>query len=261
MNSGIYKITCTANGKVYIGSAVDFGNRKRQHFHALRHNKHKNKHLQNAYNKYGEASFIFRVVEYCSPETLIEREQYYIDLYDVVNSGFNLNPLAGSSLGIVRSEETRQRISESGIGRKHTDEAKQKISEAGKNRVVSQETREKIRKTLTGKKRPQETIDKMRAAMRGKMVGELNPNYGKTISDEQKKRISETHKGKRLSFSRRQKMWKPVQMLDKDTNRILAIYPSISEASYRTGIDVQHISRVCLGGRKSVGGYVWRYIE
>jgi len=50
---GIYKITCTANKRIYIGSAVNLLKRKRDHFNTLRRNNHCNLHMQRAWNKYG----------------------------------------------------------------------------------------------------------------------------------------------------------------------------------------------------------------
>jgi predicted GIY-YIG superfamily endonuclease len=61
---GVYKITNTANGKVYIGStATDMDGRWKTHRSALRLGKHYNRHLQRAWNTYGEQSFTFEVVE------------------------------------------------------------------------------------------------------------------------------------------------------------------------------------------------------
>jgi group I intron endonuclease len=61
---GVYKITNTADGKVYIGStAIDTDHRWSTHRALLRTGKHYNRHLQNAWNKYGESVFTFEVVE------------------------------------------------------------------------------------------------------------------------------------------------------------------------------------------------------
>lgn len=49
-------------------------NRHCRHFGELNRNVHNNKHLQNAWNKYGEESFEFNVLEYCDVELLNERE-------------------------------------------------------------------------------------------------------------------------------------------------------------------------------------------
>ena len=54
IQSGIYQILNTVNGKFYIGSAVDFTLRWAQHKWEFKNNRHSNTHLQRAYNKYGE---------------------------------------------------------------------------------------------------------------------------------------------------------------------------------------------------------------
>lgn len=100
---GIYKITDVLGNKVYIGSTVNFKQRKIQHFYTLKTNKHANKKLQNFYNKYGIESLEFSVVEYCNNELdlLLEREQYWID---TLKPEFNIAVKAGSSLGIRKPE-------------------------------------------------------------------------------------------------------------------------------------------------------------
>ena len=44
MKSGIYKITNKINGKFYIGSAIDFIKRKKEHIYWLKKNNHHNKY-------------------------------------------------------------------------------------------------------------------------------------------------------------------------------------------------------------------------
>ena len=63
MESGIYKILNNINGKIYIGSTKNFNKRWVTHKYLLRLNKHENKHLQYAWNKYGEVHFEFIKVE------------------------------------------------------------------------------------------------------------------------------------------------------------------------------------------------------
>lgn len=55
--AGIYCIENTKNKKVYIGSSKNIYQRLLKHFALLKHNKHQNGHLQNAWNKYGEDVF------------------------------------------------------------------------------------------------------------------------------------------------------------------------------------------------------------
>jgi len=87
---GIYVIKNLINDKKYIGQSKNIEQRFVGHRSALRHNRHANKHLQSSWNKYGECSFVFDVLEECEYEQLNEREIYYIDLYDTYNTGYNL---------------------------------------------------------------------------------------------------------------------------------------------------------------------------
>lgn len=76
--SGIYKIINLVNGKFYIGSAVHFRKRWELHRSNLRNNKHDNRHLQNAWNLYGEKIFKFEILKFCDKENLLVNEQIYI---------------------------------------------------------------------------------------------------------------------------------------------------------------------------------------
>ena len=77
---GVYKITNTVDGKVYVGSTtIDFGWRWSNHKSALRKNKHCNIHLQRAWNKYGESAFTFEVLETgTSKDEIREKEVSWI---------------------------------------------------------------------------------------------------------------------------------------------------------------------------------------
>ncbi|QDX91081.1 hypothetical protein EEL30_00965 (plasmid) [Brevibacillus laterosporus] len=120
MKSGIYKITCLSNSKFYIGSTKDLSKRKIQHWSNLTNGNHHNKHLQRAWNKYGQEQFTFEVLEDLSlvPERLIEREQCWIDNTGCCdpNIGFNIANKAGIPSGgkghkhvvIYTSEEANQ---------------------------------------------------------------------------------------------------------------------------------------------------------
>lgn len=115
-NTGIYRIVCNINNRSYVGSAVDLRKRKREHFSALRSNRHFNKHLQNAYNKHGEHCFDFKVVKFCEPEMLLIEEEKQIKIYNSFNDGFNL----------VETPTTNM------LGYKHTEESLKKMSRVRK---------------------------------------------------------------------------------------------------------------------------------
>ena len=112
MTSGVYQITFTGSDKRYIGSAVSIANRKKTHLSNLNHNRHPNKHLQNAFNKYGLGSYKFETLLYCDPINCLLYEQSILDLY-TPESLYNKRLLAESNYGLKASEETRRKISES----------------------------------------------------------------------------------------------------------------------------------------------------
>lgn len=111
-DSGVYKITNVLNGKVYIGSSVNLEKRLNHHKGCLKNNKHKNAHLQRAYNKDGEASFIYEVIEYCDSEFNFEREQYWMDLTKCTNRkfGYNINPFATGILDACQEIRDKRSI-------------------------------------------------------------------------------------------------------------------------------------------------------
>jgi group I intron endonuclease len=96
MISGIYKIINKVNGKYYLGSSDNIEKRWKTHCYALRHNKHHSVHLQRAWNKYGEKSFIFEIVEEVTKQALFKKEQYHLDTYTPwnVEIGYNMSKSA-----------------------------------------------------------------------------------------------------------------------------------------------------------------------
>lgn len=125
--TGIYKIHNITNDHIYIGSANNCATRKNGHLSDLRKNKHPNSYLQRAFNKYGEKSFIFSVIEETTKEALLEREQYWIDLAQAEESSlYNLELTATRShlisdrrywLGKKRSEEDKEKFRVAHTGR------------------------------------------------------------------------------------------------------------------------------------------------
>lgn len=72
-NSGVYVIENGVNGHYYIGSSANLEKRFQIHLKELRQGSHHNHHLLNAFKKYGEVQFLFRVILFCEPE---ERKKY-----------------------------------------------------------------------------------------------------------------------------------------------------------------------------------------
>lgn len=110
---GVYQIHNLINGKKYIGSTVDsFKMRFKTHINKMRNQKHPNKHLQGAYNKYGEENLEFSILYFGeNPNDIRDKEQEFISLLCVCDPkiGYNLDPDVYKK---VRSESTNRQISE-----------------------------------------------------------------------------------------------------------------------------------------------------
>lgn len=181
MNSGVYQIKNLMDGKLYVGSSVNFTERWTRHQRELRRNTHHNQRLQNAWNKYGETSFEFSILLQCDRERSIVHEQGAIDF---LKPEYNICPTAKSLVGLSHSEATRNKLSLAlrgyrhtaetrkrmaaaqlgnlnSVGHKHTDASKQKMSAAHKGN-----------NGCLGFKHSAETLVRMSAASRGRVVSD-----------------------------------------------------------------------------------------
>jgi group I intron endonuclease len=127
VRSGIYLIKNTMNGRFYIGSAIDLNKRIKEHDRQLKEGEHHSYKLQKDFNVHTLGGFEVLVLEYVSADRLIEREQYYMDS---MHPYYNVAPVAGSSKGVVRSQEYRDKISRSLRGHKQSAETVEKKASA-----------------------------------------------------------------------------------------------------------------------------------
>lgn len=205
-NSGIYAIKNKNDGKYYFGSAVNLGKRVSQHRTDLRGGNHKNKHLQRAWNKYGENCFEFKVVFECNKKDLLKEEQFCFD-YLRGHELYNINPNATSGLGRKASLSTRMKMSKAMKrfwGSPKGLQAKKSISIKLKGVKRPYKKRkpwdEKVKKKLSisnkGQKRSEKTKRKLREAWartkhRNRTNWEKRRANGKDKhTEEQKQKIS-----------------------------------------------------------------------
>lgn len=106
---GVYELFNLVNGKRYVGSSINIYNRLNEHLYNLKNNKAHNKHLQSAWNKYGEENFIYNVLEFCNEDLQFKREQYYIDC---IHPEYNLTYNVIANTGHQVSDECKKKISE-----------------------------------------------------------------------------------------------------------------------------------------------------
>lgn len=179
-NAGIYKLTCSTNNKIYIGKSLSLNRRLNVYKNYKEHCK-ANGYLKNTILKYGWNSFHVEILENFNVKDkesdnqyLLERESYYIDLYNSTNPdiGFNLCKYSSDGTGLTRSDEfkenSRLRMIGNTInkGREMSEEHKEKLRQVNLGKPTSEETKEKIRNGNLGKIHRPESIEKMRQAKR-----------------------------------------------------------------------------------------------
>lgn len=180
MGMGIYKIINVINNKFYIGSAVNFSRRKTRHFSELRTNRHSNSKLQNAWNKYGEQSFVFAIVEEVQDKALLlETENRWLKEHVGKEHCYNIGVDATApTLGWGGKLSPTW-------GMQHTEDAKARIRAASKARVQSEEEKAKRRQTMKGHSVPTSTRAKISATLSGEgnfWYGKKRPDHGAKVS-------------------------------------------------------------------------------
>lgn len=223
VKSGIYVILNHQSGKIYVGSAVHLFHRKNEHLSRLKKGIHHNKHLQNSWNKYGESVFSFYVLEFVDDlDLLIIREQFWMDLTQCYENGYNKRRKAESNRGIVFSEETRQKYREAQTGKKRapftkehiqnmrkaqrhrSPEQRKNMREAQRRRIseMSFEQRNEMARRMRAGKKTHVISAETRRRMSESKRGAKNPMYGRKHSLETRMRISQSErrsKGKQKS--------------------------------------------------------------
>lgn len=224
---GVYRIRNTSNGHVYIGSTSQtFNKRWNTHASYLRRNAHNNKPLQRAWEKHGEESFVFEVLEICDPRHRFDVEQVMIDFYRRINERCIYNTLmhAGSAKGYKHSPDvvrklTGRKMSREAIekcaaakrGKPRPPETRKKLSEANMGKRQSPETIKKRADSLRGRKRSPETVEKVRRANTGKKRSPETrakiAEAARNISDETRKKMSDAKKGKKRKPTGETRKW------------------------------------------------------
>ena len=176
---GVYKISNTLSGRYYIGYSTNINRRFTVHRNKLKQNYHDNIFLQRAYNLDGEDKFVYEIIHICdTEEDAKEIELQYLTDLSIREELYNLN-----------------------------------FNNSGGDLLTHHPDKEKIREKIL--KSQAENMSKLSSEERKQKYGkygERNGMYGKTHTDEIRKKLSDTHKGntyckgKKASDKTRQKM-------------------------------------------------------
>lgn len=236
---GIYCIECKIDNKKYIGLSRDIDKRWKKHKQELNRGHHVNRHLQFAWNKYGEENFYCYIIEECSEDVLSDREKYYIKQYGTLNqdTGYNLTS-GGDGTNDVPLEYRMPSIIKMSIP------------------VVQLSLEGEYLCEYLNCRQAAESVDGYTECIREC----CNKTYG-----------CKTHKGYIWMYKEdydnngicltdyvRRTNAKSIIQYDLQMNYI-AEYKSAKEAEISTGIGRKLISRVCRGDRKHTCGYIFKF--
>jgi group I intron endonuclease len=161
--AGIYKISNTITGKIYIGSSRNMLQRFKRHLNLLKNERHVNEYLQRSWDKHGKDAFTFEVMEIVEDiGQLVIVEQRYIDELKCCDKaiGYNIAPRADRPGELA-------------------EESRRKISEYRKANPWTKEQIEKSRKSRTGIPLTQLTIENIKMTLKNKWI---NMSYDDKIS-------------------------------------------------------------------------------
>ena len=187
MRPGIYKIVNIKNDHFYVGSASDLKKRWSHHLHFLRRNKHENAHLQNAWNKYGESAFQFKVEQQCPIHSLLKNEQRWLNEHCGQKHCYNIAKNAKhSGAGRTLSSTHKKKISVALAGRTLSEEHKKKIGKSNKGRVINRVGRKNMSNARKGITLSVDHKQKISNSMKGEHapLSKLTENDVRSIREE-----------------------------------------------------------------------------
>jgi group I intron endonuclease len=213
MNSGIYLITNTATGKMYVGQSNGIKRRFNRHRRAAVTKNHREAfYLHNSISKHGVDNFKFEILLYSKDRDYLNlMEQRCIDSYNTLSpNGYNLDTGGGVS------------------------------------RTVSEATKEKMRGRIAWNKGiPRSEEEKRKQSL--SMIGKVSPQKGKPRTEEEKRKQSEAMKGrtawnKGVPMSEEQKI--KLRGLDKSYTKTPEYRAMMSEALKKRVFTPEHRAKI-----------------
>lgn len=187
----IYIIQNMINGKYYLGSTKNVQVRKTKHFRELRNNSHHSILLQRAVNKYGIENFEFIIIE--TSFNYFKREQELLDNLNFKDS-YNVSSSATGGDFITNHPNRLQLIANATEILKNAPRPEPRFGKDNPNWKggISLSNCKKCNIEIKGNN---SHCSKCYFELRD-ISGNKNPFYGKKHSEEFKKQMSESRKGK-----------------------------------------------------------------
>ena len=277
---GIYKITNKINGKIYIGQSLDIRRRWTAHVNVLNETNHTDREkkyaLHQALLKYGVENFTFEVIEKCCIDELDEREKYWIKYSNSYLKGCNENEGGSAVRGrpsyvdqvILLLQTTQSTFDEiaqiagtsaQSVGHINRGES---FKTDGVVYPIRKSTKEVIQYTADGieiatfncaadaERETGVPAHNIRCVCRNYKNGQI------TAGGFQWRFIAD--RGDLIS--RQPNNRKRVGKFNQE-DELLQVFESAAEAARSEGVVRDHVSRVCRGERKSLHGFIWKYLD
>lgn len=263
---GIYKITCTANGKSYIGQSIDIKRRFNQH------KRTPPARMREDFQNFGVDAFKFEILEECAANERDKKETFYMNEnqpdYNIKTEGRGISDEAREmNTGKKRPDISRK------VKCFETGEIFESITAAanwcnvppstisillsGKGRTAGgyhwiyaddgneEEAIERIRQMPEGMQRTEESKERQRQAM-----------TGRKHTPEHCEKIRQSHIGQGWKASTYEKCCRKIRCVETGE-----IFSSIKAAAEHCGLNSPNISAVLSGKNQTSGGYHWEYVN
>lgn len=224
------------NNKKYIGVSKNFKNRFNNHLGSVKNGSHLPIH--NAIRKYGEENIYVYVCVIGKKEYIFDLERKAISFFKTRDRQYGYNVALGGETspvdGIGHTKETKLKMSISQKKRIHTAEEIEKMTASLKGRIFTEDHLKKLKKPkseqhkknigralkgkstnqginnpMFGKHHSEETKQKIREKRLLQVFSEetLNKFKNKKISEETRRKMSESHKGKQTNWMKGRSPW------------------------------------------------------
>ena len=213
-----------------------------------------------------DRNYIIFLKQNLTEEEAFKHEKYMISVLGRKDLGTGIlrnmtNGGEGIS-GLVHTEKTKRKISESRKGKLHTEETKRKYSETRKGKKVhSEEWKKHLSERMKGnkfglnKKPTPETIKKRSEKLKGRVMSEeqkkklSDAHKGKKLTEEHKRNISKVNKGKKLTDDHKRK----IREANRNREVICNVLWTIENIYTKEVIQVINLSEWCRNNSLSSG--------
>lgn len=268
----IYKIWNDENDKIYIGETKNSLEQRWQgHLYSA---KTSDTHLYRAMRKYGINKFHIEVVEEVPDDRLFEREKYWIQYYNSVENGYNIQYGGQGNQTCNLPQETVEQLWQEGLGITEIAEKLNTTRMIVRNRIYNSELYSEEEAQQRGVER--RLSKKEKAIIQLSLNGDEIARFSSGMEAEQKTGIDRKAISQALRSNSKKSSGYLWQYVDEKNalkgcsrlveqynlqGQLLATYNSVKEAAKQNNISTSGIYATCNKQQKTSGGYIWKYKE